>query len=83
MIHLSFTKGEMIVLICADSGCLTSLINKMFLKVMTPDTEVVRLKTLISVKEVRPSPVFCEEYVKINFYISGLIDGKQAIEHFQ
>ena len=70
-------------LICADSGCSTSLVDKTFLKTMTSDTEILRLRTLISVKGVRPSPVFCEEYVRINFYIPGLIDGRQAIRHFR
>ena len=62
--------------ICLDSGCTMTIGDREWIKKLRPDLEIHRMKDPITVRGIGTAKYPTDEYVILNIYIPGLVNGK-------
>ncbi len=65
------TSEEKDELICLNTECIMSLVNKEFLMKQALKTTIKRMSSLIQIKGIEAETHQCEKYTNLAIYLSG------------
>ena len=67
------------VLVCLDSGCGASLIDRAWLLEQLPDVPICKMATSLRVKGIGSASHDTDEYITITFYLPGTKDNQKVL----
>ena len=82
-LRLFFVRGQQAEVICVDSGCTMSLMDRKFCAVSLPGLEIKKTKMPINVRGIGSARHTTEEYALIDMWVPGHQNGKKCIAHIR
>jgi hypothetical protein len=68
-------------IVCLDTGCTMTIADRDWIKKLRPDLKIYHMQEPINVRGIGTTKYPTDEYVKLDFYIPGLVNGRiEAIE---
>ena len=75
----SLSLNSVLEQICLDSGCTMTIGDREWIKKLRPDLEIHRMKDPITVRAIGTAKYPTDEYVILNIYMPGLVNGKVEV----
>ena len=69
--------------VCLDTGYTMSLVDREFLSKLLPNIVIQKLSTSITVRGIGSATHPCDEFVSLDIYMPGMIQGKPHLAHIK
>ena len=79
-VNINFTKSDDLIIICIDSDCEFSLIDRQCLVAQRSNyvVHVLRKSEILKINDINAASLFINEYISLNFVISDELNDKSA-----